>query len=608
MKKILKNGVVQICFALVAIAALIILCVFSKTEKDLITRVSKVLWAKYYKIECINTECKYVVAYKGEEAGKTTVKIINTNGKTVVKYTVDYSVDKLKKVPVNATSKYAILALKDDKDYTHGYSVVNSRGKEVLREEEKTLYTITDKYFYSKTDELYTIYDYKGNELFKDVKELTFYNDKKIITFVNDGLNIIDENSNRILDDYEIVEDVKEDNKTLYLIVRDKADTYYYFDVKDNKIVGDSFYAYVIMSDNRLLVTRKSNNEIKKYVLDANGKEKEEISSKSKITEKIKEGYEIVEDSILSADQKGILVRNISENSLGTYELKTGKYEEIFKFKDASSKEVNIYNLYKNLETARLEVGCSRTYCDEETILVYDPFENKIMFKVIGSEKEIRNYREYKNGYKVITYKDKTYALYDDEGNLLLKSINNIVVPDQKVLVDDKGSESSVILYSTKEKKPLNDDNTLALLDKSSDYKLYRYFDDEKMYLFDKDGKKFKEIPIAESSVIVGDKYILNQADKKVTVYNLIDNSENTFKLNDGDSLSDENSAIIAPNKGMIVITNKNDENIRVLNYKGKTVKKLKNSTVKSVNFDKESNKAFLITKTGKTYELYIIK
>ena len=608
MKKILKNGVVQICFALVAIAALIILCVFSKTEKDLITRVSKVLWAKYYKIECINTECKYVVAYKGEEAGKTTVKIINTNGKTVVKYTVDYSVDKLKKVPVNATSKYAILALKDDKDYTHGYSVVNSRGKEVLREEEKTLYTITDKYFYSKTDELYTIYDYKGNELFKDVKELTFYNDKKIITFVNDGLNIIDENSNRILDDYEIVEDVKEDNKTLYLIVRDKADTYYYFDVKDNKIIGDSFYAYVIMSDNRLLVTRKSNNEIKKYVLDTNGKEKEEISSKSKITEKIKEGYEIVEDSILSADQKGILVRNISENSLGTYELKTGKYEEIFKFKDASSKEVNIYNLYKNLETARLEVGCSRTYCDEETILVYDPFENKIMFKVIDSEKEIRNYREYKNGYKVITYKDKTYALYDDEGNLLLKSINNIVVPDQKVLVDDKGSESSVILYSTKEKKPLNDDNTLALLDKSSDYKLYRYFDDEKMYLFDKDGKKFKEIPIAESSVIVGDKYILNQADKKVTVYNLIDNSENTFKLNDGDSLSDENSAIIAPNKGMIVITNKNDENIRVLNYKGKTVKKLKNSTVKSVNFDKESNKAFLITKTGKTYELYIIK
>lgn len=608
MKKILKNGVVQICFALVAIAALIILCVFSKTEKDLITRVSKVLWAKYYKIECINTECKYVVAYKGEEAGKTTVKIININGKTVVKYTVDYSVDKLKKVPVNATSKYAILALKDDKDYTHGYSVVNSRGKEVLREEEKTLYTITDKYFYSKTDELYTIYDYKGNELFKDVKELTFYNDKKIITFVNDGLNIIDENSNRILDDYEIVEDVKEDNKTLYLIVRDKADTYYYFDVKDNKIVGDSFYAYVIMSDNRLLVTRKSNNEIKKYVLDANGKEKEEISSKSKITEKIKEGYEIVEDSILSADQKGILVRNISENSLGTYELKTGKYEEIFKFKDASSKEVNIYNLYKNLETARLEVGCSRTYCDEETILVYDPFENKIMFKVIDSEKEIRNYREYKNGYKVITYKDKTYALYDDEGNLLLKSINNIVVPDQKVLVDDKGSESSVILYSTKEKKPLNDDNTLALLDKSSDYKLYRYFDDEKMYLFDKDGKKFKEIPIAESSVIVGDKYILNQADKKVTVYNLIDNSENTFELNDGDSLSDENSAIIAPNKGMIVITNKNDENIRVLNYKGKTVKKIKNSTVKSVNFDKESNKAFLITKTGKTYELYIIK
>ncbi len=608
MKKIFKNRVVQICLVLVIIVALLAVWFFNRTDKNVITRVSKVLWAKYYKVECVDNDCKYVAAYKGEDTGKSTVKIIDLNRKTVIKYTMDYTKDELKKVPVSATSKYAILALKDDKDYTHGYSVVNSKGKEVLNEEKTTLYAITDKYFYGEKDTLYTIYDYKGNELFKDVSDLKFYNDKKIITFVSDKLNIIDENSERILNDYEIISDVKEDNKTLYLVVKDKENAYYYFDVNKNKIVGDSFYSYVIMSDNRLLVTRKSNNEIKKYVIDTNGKEKEEISSKNKMTENIKEGYEVVEDTILNANQKGVLVRNTKDNSLGTYELKTGDYSKIFDFKDTSLTQINVYNLYESLDTARLEVGCSKTYCNDEVITVYDPFENTIVFKTVNSEKEIRYYREYNNGYKVITYKDKSYSLFDDKGEFVLSSIDNIVIPDQKVLVDDEGSDSNVILYSVKEKKTLNNSESLALLDKTSNYKLYRYFDDEKMYLFDKDGELFKEIPIAESSVTVGDKYILNQAKKKVTVYDLINNTESKFKLDDGDSLDDENSATIAPNKGMVVVSNKDEDYVKVLNYKGKKVRKIKKSTVKTVNYDKESNKAFLITKTGKNFGLYIIK
>ena len=608
MKKIFKNRVAQICLVLVIVVALLAVWFFNRTDKNVITRVSRVLWAKYYKVECVDNDCKYVAAYKGEETGKSTVKIIDLNGKTVIKYTMDYTKDELKKVPVSATSKYVILALKDDKDYTHGYSVVNSKGKEVLNEEKTTLYAITDKYFYGEKDTLYTIYDYKGNELFKDVSDLKFYNDKKIITFVSDKLNIIDENSERILNDYEIVSDVKEDNKTLYLVVKDKENAYYYFDVDKNKIVGDSFYSYVIMSDNRLLVTRKSNNEIKKYVIDTNGKEKEEISSKSKITENIKEGYEVVEDSILNANQKGVLVRNTKDNSLGTYELKTGNYSKIFDFKDTSLTQINVYNLYESLDTARLEVGCSKTYCNDEVITVYDPFENAIVFKTVNSEKEIRYYREYNSGYKVITYKDKSYSLFDNKGDFVLSSIDNIVIPDQKVLVDDEGSDSNVILYSVKEKKALNNSESLALLDKTSNYKLYRYFDDEKMYLFDKDGELFKEIPIAESSVIVGDKYILNQAKKKVTVYDLINNTESNFKLDDGDSLNDENSATIVPNKGMVVVSNKDKDYVKVLNYKGKKVRKIKKSTAKIVNYDKESNKAFLITKTGKNFGLYIIK
>ena len=96
MKKILKNRKIQIAFTVVVIVLLVLLCTFNRVDDNMITRVSKVLWAKYYNVECLNDECKYVVAYKGNKKGKSTVKIINTNGKTVVKYKTN-STDELKK-------------------------------------------------------------------------------------------------------------------------------------------------------------------------------------------------------------------------------------------------------------------------------------------------------------------------------------------------------------------------------------------------------------------------------------------------------------------------------------------------------------------------------
>lgn len=606
MKKILKNRKIQIAFTVVVIVLLVLLCTFNRVDDNMITRVSKVLWAKYYNVECLNDECKYVVAYKGNKKGKSTVKIINTNGKTVVKYKTN-STDELKKVPVAAAGKYAILALKDKKDYTHGYVIINSKGKEVLKEEKTTLFVLTDKMFYSKTNEAYTIYDYNGNIVYKDVKDLKLYNDSKILTFVTSELNIIDENSNRILDDYEIVEEVKED-KTLYLIVKDKNGSYNYFSVKTNSIIGDSFRSYNVMSDNKLLVTRKNNNEVKRYVLDKNGFEEKELPSKNGIVDKVKKDYEIEENSVLNAEQKGVLVKNTEDNSFGAYDLKTGEYSKIFDFNDNQDKKVSIYNLYEDLETARLEVGCSKTYCTEETIIVYNPFDNSVSFRISSSDKEIRKYREYDNGYKVVTYKDKTYSLFDKNNEKVLDSLNNIIVLGGKIVVDDEASLSNVILYSPKDNKVLNDENTLAFLDKLSDNKIYRYFDEEKLYIYGDDGKKLKEIPIAQSSITLGDKYISYYGKNKINVYSLIDNKEIKVDITSTEDNEDAAGAIIAPNKGMVVITDKENKNIRVLNYKKKTIKKIKNSVVISVNFDEENNKAFLITKSGKNYGLYIIK
>lgn len=610
MKKILKKKWVKIAFVIVVIAALVLFCFIFRTDDNMVTRVIKVLWAKYYNVECIGEDCKFVVAYKGDKKGKSKVKIINSNGKTVAKYTIEAK-DELKKVPVAAANKYVILALKDKKDYTHGYSVINSKGREVINEDKFTLFTITDELFYGKNGDLYTIYDYNGNVLYKNIKNLTFYNNGKIITFVNNTLNIINEKSERILNDYEIDKEVKEKDETLYLIVKDKDNSYYYFDVHTYNIVGDSFFSYNVMSDNRLIVSRKINNDIKKYLINVYGIEEKEVSSKTKAIEKIKkqlkDGYELEEDSVLNTDQKGVLVVNKEDNSLGTYNIKSGYYYKLFSFNNENRK-IAIYNLYEDLESARLEVGCTKDYCTEETIVVYNPYDNSVTFKISNTEKEIKKYREYTGEYKVVTYTDKTYSLIDKDNQEVLNSSNNIIVLGQRVIVDDEASKSNVILYSTNDKKTLNNDETLAILDKKSNYNIYKFYDEKSLYLYNIDGELLKEIPISESSIAVGDKYISYLSKNKLNVYSLIDNKTVGIDIAVGEAVIDANNAPIVPNKGAIVISNTEDKNIKVLNYNKEVIKTIKNSTVKSVNFDKNNNSIFLITQSGENCGLYIIK
>ena len=219
MKKIIKNRVFQICFVLVLVVLLVLLYIINRYNEDIVTRVSKVLGYKFYKIECINESCDYVAAYKGSEKGNTEIRIINSNGKTVVKYHEDYSKSEYKKEPVAATRNYAILAKKDSKNYTTGYVVVNSKGKEILKEDDTTLFVVTNELFYGKKNNLYTVYDYTGKIIYDGVKDLVFYNNNKIVTFVNNELNIMNDKSERILDGYKIVEEVKNDNDTLYLLL-----------------------------------------------------------------------------------------------------------------------------------------------------------------------------------------------------------------------------------------------------------------------------------------------------------------------------------------------------------------------------------------------------
>lgn len=619
MKKILKNRVFQIVFILLIVLLLVLLCFFNRVDEDVVTRVSKVLGYKYYNIECLNDKCNYVVAYSGDKNGKTTVKVINSNGKTVGKYKATYSkTTELRKKPISVTKKYMILSYQEENDSTgHKYEIVDSNGKKIL-EGNNSYVSITDELFYEENNDLYTIYDYKGNILVKDVSDLNFYNNKKIITFVSDELNIIDENSKRILDDYKIDKEVKNDNETLYLILENKDNTFYYYDVKNNKIVGDSFTNYAVMSDNKLLVTVKENNETKKYLLNAKGEREKEFLSNQTINDKLtnninKDIYQIVDDSIVLDNQKGILVKNTEDNSLGTYEIKTGTYSKLFSFKDelpgvSEEKTLNIYTLYESSDDVYLQVGCSTYYCNEENIVVYNPMKNSISFKVSNSEKEIKKYREYTNGYKVLYYTDKTYSLFDKDNKELVSSTNNIDIIDEEILYGSEIEENDLLLYSSKENKLINNEDSLANIDTSSNYKFYKFTKKDNLYLYDQKGKLIKKIDIKSSNITVSDKYILYFKNNKAYLINLKNNKTISYDMTTKESVMDEEGLIIKPYKGSIIVSNFETKNIKVVNYNKKIIKNIKNSEVSEVGFDEKNNKIFLITKQDGNYGLYIIK
>ena len=93
-----------------------------------------------------------------------------------------------------------------------------------------------------------------------------------------------------------------------------------------------------------------------------------------------------------------------------------------------------------------------------------------------------------------------------------------------------------------------------------------------------------------------------------VNVISLIDNKEITYNLTGRELVHDIDSLPVVPYKGSIIITDYENSNIKVMNFKKKVIKKIKNSVVNKIYFDKENNAIFLITKQDKNYGLYIIK
>ena len=177
LKEIIKkNRIWCLLFVALCVVALFVYYVFFKINIDTITRVKKVLSPKYYSVECLNNNCEYILAYKGNKDKEYTTQIYTSKGKKIADFTdkKDSSKTYTKNVAA-ASKKYVILEKRNYvTDKVEGYSLIATNGKARYNSKYE-LKQINENLISERTgSNSYKIIDYKGKTLYKDVKTRLF--------------------------------------------------------------------------------------------------------------------------------------------------------------------------------------------------------------------------------------------------------------------------------------------------------------------------------------------------------------------------------------------------------------------------------------------------
>ena len=393
--KYVKNNKTK-CLIILLAAILIIgiaIAILKNVGNDEIKRVSKVLPQKYYDIECLDSKCDGIVAYKGEKTGKSKVTLLNSKGKVVAKYKDVYDAKaKTVKSPVALGKDFFIYKKTNvSSSKVTGYSIANKRGKETFSTD-KSLKVLNENLVImddtNKGLNSYSILDPKGKVLFKNVNDYDIYADGNIISAQIDGSKeILNGEGKVILSDYFVATEVYDENgEVSYLLVEDsKNNSYNYFSLKSLKIVGDSFQNYSRNGDGTLTISKKENNSTVKYTLTKDGKQIKIGDSKtqSEIAEELRKNvdtkkYNLYLTSIYDKDQKYVFADNLSNKSFGVYEIKTKKYTKIFDYKKGSSSLYSsISKIYNDKDLNYYQISCSTYNCDKNEFYVYNLDNNK---------------------------------------------------------------------------------------------------------------------------------------------------------------------------------------------------------------------------------------
>ena len=166
----------------------------------------------------------------------------------------------------------------------------------------------------------------------------------------------------------------------------------------------------------------------------------------------------------------------------------------------------------------------------------------------------------------------------------------------------------TVTLYSIKNKKSLN--NTGANIIKIKNKEYYKYQDEKNnTILLDSNGKEILKVKMSQNLKNSDDSLIYID-NKKVKMYS-DDFKVKNYSLEKNEKLINNNTNDILPYKGAIFINNTKEKYIKIVNFDGMKIRKIKNSTVESIYQNKEKN-VYIIAKkenkNGTNFGLYLAK
>ena len=613
MKKNVINKIIYVIVSIFVIAAIVFLVKYFSSKN--IKMVRNILKPVYSDITCIDDNCSSIKATKENKKGDKTVELYNDKIKKVGSYVVK---KEDKKQIVSIKDDYFIISENDK------YYIFNKSFKELYKTN-NALISLNQKYILEK-GEKYTLLNYKGEKLLENITEYNLYNDQKIIEIVTENKYVIyDEVKNKILDGYKIDKEVIDsENNILYLVTKNvKTGVYQYYDCNNYKMIGDSFENYTVTTDNELIVSKRENGTKVDYKINTKGvqtkldksfSKAEEINNISK--DMNDDEYYLYSVSVYESNQNVVLVDNKKSKEFGFYNLKNKKFNKIYSY---NTKEDNIYSSVTKLNSDNdnnyLEVSCSSKLCGKNLLYVINIKDKKTEFYNENEKAVLQNYTQYENGYKMIKYSNKSedekykgkYVLYNNKNEEVSISENEILILGQKVVFGPVKNET-VTLYSIKNKKSLN--NTGANIIKIKNKEYYKYQDEKNnTILLDSNGKEMLKVKMSQNLKNSDDSLIYID-NKKVKMYS-DDFKVKNYSLEKNEELINNNTNDILPYKGAIFINNTKEKYIKIVNFDGMKIRKIKNSTVESIYQNKEKNVYIIAKKKDKNatnFGLYLAK
>ncbi len=586
-----KKQKILFIVALIIIVLMVYLILTNK-KIDGITKVNKIFDEKYYDVKCISEKCDYIIASSGDESKTSKKYIYNYNGKKISSYKENFnSNSKTSNVISEVSENYLIFKKvnRSNNDIT-GYYLTDLKNNKKYSTSNELKY-LTDNLLLMKKQEGYEIITKDGKEKYSNIDSAkTFNNDKIVLINVNNTSVILDNKGEKILEDYTISKEVKNnDGDTLYLVIKDvKNNLFYYFDIDKKEIIGDNFQNFSEKDEKgNLIITKVKNNILSKFILDKNGNQKKYTEKNTqKYANDIKmlidsSKYYVYDNSVYKENQNNVFVNKKDDNTFGIYNVKDNKYKKLYDYSKENSKS-NITEVNKN---GIYQISCKKDNCKTNENLVYDLNNMKKVFDIKDNNLSILNYTLYENGYKNVKYNDNNnskYILYNNDNKKVIDSSKQIIVIDDEISYTNDKTEDDVLLYSFKKNKTYNKENEEAKKINISEYTLYKYKTDNKICIMNNKGKKIEctkdNVKLSYSDDIV---YYLN--DDKIVMINAQNSMKNKYNLEKNEKMNDIKGDLIPLYRNTLFVNNSVNDYIKVVSNTGRVIKKINNAEVVNI-------------------------